>query len=87
MSEASTKRTVRYFVSYAHADGKLAAQLEQELQKQLGACKHYHFERWSDHKILVGEKWHDEIQKALVECDFGLLLVSPSFLGSKYITP
>jgi len=85
-SPSSTKRNVRYFVSYAHADDKIPGKLLSELQKQLGACREYNFERWRDTNILIGEKWHAEIQDALEKCDFGLLLVSPSFLGSKYIT-
>ena len=79
------KRTVRYFVSYAHADGKLPSSLLTELKKQLDCCSGYDFLRWQDTQILVGEKWHAEIQAGLESCDFGLLLVSPSFLGSKYI--
>ena len=79
------KRTVRYFVSYAHADGKLPPSLLTELKKQLDCCSGYDFQRWQDTQILVGEKWHAEIQAGLASCDFGLLLVSPSFLGSKYI--
>ena len=82
---AKPKRIVRYFLSYAHDDDKLPAKLLAELDKQLRACKDYTFQRWQDTHILPGEKWHEEIQKAAKECDFGLLLVSPAFLGSKYI--
>lgn len=82
---ATPKRTVRYFLSYAHDDRKLPDKLLVELDKQLGACKDFTFKRWQDTHILPGEKWHEEIQKAAKECDFGLLLVSPAFLGSKYI--
>ncbi len=80
-----SKRIVRYFVSYAHADEPLPEKLITELQKQLGACKDYDFRPWRDTGLLIGEKWHDEIQQAIRDCDFGLLLVSPAFLGSKYI--
>lgn len=83
---ASSKRVVRYFLSYAHDDGKLPDKLLTELDKQLRACKDFTFRRWQDTDILPGEKWHEEIQKAAKECDFGLLLVSPAFLGSKYIS-
>lgn len=82
---ASPKRIVRYFLSYAHDDGKLPDKLLAELDKQLRACKDFSFQRWQDTHILPGEKWHEEIQKAAKECDFGLLLVSPAFLGSEYI--
>ena len=79
------KRKVRYFVSYAHDDGKLPGKLTTQLHKHLGACKDYEFERWQDTDLLVGEKWHEQIQKAIADCDFGLLLVSPAFLSSRYI--
>lgn len=84
MSTAA-KRTVRYFVSYAHADEPLPEKLLTELRKQLGACKDYDFVPWRDTDLLIGEKWHEEIQSAVRDCDFGLLLVSPAFLGSSYI--
>ena len=80
-----SKRLVRYFLSYAHADEPLPGKLLAELDKQLRACRHFDFQRWQDTDILLGEKWHDEIQKAARDCDFGLLLVSPAFLGSHYI--
>lgn len=79
------KHPVRYFVSYAHGDEELPEKLLKELDKQLHASKSYTFERWQDTHLLAGEKWHAEIQKAVQECDFGLLLVSPAFLGSPYI--
>ena len=79
------KRIVSYFVSYAHADGNLPPSLLTELKKQLDCCSGYDFQRWQDTQILIGEKWHAEIQTGLESCHFGLLLVSPSFLGSKYI--
>lgn len=79
------KQTVRYFLSYAHDDGKLPEKLLAELDKQLRACKDFDFLRWQDTHILPGEKWHEEIQKAAKESDFGLLLISPAFLGSQYI--
>ena len=84
-SRSTSKRLVRYFISYAHADGTLPGKLLAELEKQLGACKDFAFEPWQDTDIFVGEKWHDQIQQAASKCDFGLLLVSPAFLGSKYI--
>jgi hypothetical protein len=82
---SSSKRLVRYFVSYAHDDGKLPDNLLAKLDKHLGACKHFEFQRWQDTQLLIGEKWHEEIQQAAKACDFGLLLVSPAFLGSPYI--
>lgn len=81
----SAKRRVRYFVSYTRADGDLPDKLLAELDKLFSACAEFEFQRWQDTHILPGEKWHAEIQKAIAACDFGLLLVSPAFLGNKYI--
>jgi hypothetical protein len=41
---------------------------------------------WRDTNLLVGVRWHDEIQQALTDCQLGLLLLSPAFLASEYIT-
>ena len=64
-SARSERREVRYFLSYAHDDGKLPEKLLAELDKQLCACKDFDFLRWQDTHILPGEKWHEEIQKAV----------------------
>src|SRR4051812_47210603 len=82
----AAKRTVRYFVSYTRDDAKLPDKLLTELRKKLGACRDYNFVPWRDTDILVGADWDASIQAALRECDFGLLLVSPAFLGKKYVT-
>ena len=81
----SNKRVVRFFVSYSHENSTLAKKFEEELRTQFKASKRYELELWIDRDILVGKKWHNEIQRAIKECDFGLFLVSPAFLGSEYI--
>src|SRR5260221_8937485 len=85
-TKTNGKRTVRYFISYTRDDEKIPDALLKELGKQLGASGAYEFVPWRDTGILVGKDWDGEIKKALEECDFGLLLVSPAFLGKKYIT-
>jgi len=77
---------MKYFVSYAHADQEDVDRFFEVMRPLLAAAAGYTFERWMDTDILPGEKWHDEIQAAVRECDFGLLLVSPAFLASKYIS-
>ncbi|MFV1980577.1 MAG: toll/interleukin-1 receptor domain-containing protein [Rhodothermia bacterium] len=79
------KKKVRFFVSYARANKELAGKFMAKLLEQLRPSAMYKYETWQDSDILVGEDWHNEIQKALQDCDFGLLLVSPAFLGSQYI--
>ena len=81
----SDRRTDRFFVSYAHDEDKLCDVLIRLLQEQFGPSQRYQYETWGDWKIEVGARWHDQIQAAIDRCDFGLLLVSPAFLSSKYI--
>ena len=82
---AAQKRVVRFFVSYAQQDRSLAEKLMEEFRVQFKPSKHYELELWVDREIMVGERWHERIQDAIDKCDFGLLLVSPAFLGSNYI--
>lgn len=79
------KKKIRFFVSYALANRALAARFLEKFREQAKPSKKYKYNFWRDTEILVGEKWHEEIQEALKECDLGLLLISPAFLGSQYI--
>ena len=79
------KPVIRYFVSYAHDDQELKDKLLKLLKQRLAIDKDYCFEDWDDRKILPGDPWHETIQQAVAACQFGLLLVSPAFLGSQYI--
>jgi hypothetical protein len=76
----------RYFLSYAHADAGDVKRFNEVFRPQLATSGQYKFERWMDTDILVGEHWKSEIKTALEECQFGVLLVSPNFLSSKFIT-
>jgi hypothetical protein len=42
-------------------------------------------EVWHDRRIEPGADWHEEIEKAMLECDMALLLVSPDFLASRFV--
>jgi WD40 repeat protein/uncharacterized protein YjbI with pentapeptide repeats len=79
-------RPLRFFVSYAHDDSAPKDKLLGYLRRYLDIYPHARFELWSDVDLLPGKKWRAEIRKAMKACDFGLLLVSPSFLASKFIT-
>lgn len=77
---------LRYFISYEHKhDSKPKQDLMDRLQANFASAKNYRFEIWDDGEIDPGDDWHDRIQGAIRNCDFGLLLVSKYFLQSKYI--
>lgn len=73
---------LRVFISYSHKDSQLKAQLLEQLR----VLERFHgVEVWTDDLIAPGAKWRDEIAKAMAAADVALLLVSASFLASKFI--
>jgi hypothetical protein len=80
------KKKVELFVSYARSNNNLARKFLHRYKEQVAASKSYDYDFWQDKNILVGEKWHEAIGRALERCNLGLLLVSPAFLGSRYIS-
>jgi hypothetical protein len=40
---------------------------------------------WEDSHVLLGEDWRRRILTRLDGCDYGLLLLSPGFFGSRFI--
>ncbi len=79
------KIPLKYFVSYAHKNEKLALEFLETFQENAYLSKHYTFTQWIDRKLTIGEDWNEQIQTAITECDFGLLLLSPSFFNRPYI--
>lgn len=71
----------RIFISYSHKDEALRAELEKHLAllRREGAI-----ELWSDHRILPGSEFDQDIARALEEAQIVLLLVSADFLASDY---
>ena len=80
------RRKIPVFVSYAAKNAKIANDLLDRFRDQAYASKNYNYVFWSDSEILIGEDWHKSIQEALKKCKLGILLVSPAFLGSEYIS-
>ncbi|SRR6266567_5002376 len=81
MVSSSSTRT-KVFISYSHKDGKHLDHLVEHLtyyeQNNL-------LEFWSDKKITPGAQWHEEIKRAIEATKVAVLLISPSFLASKFI--
>jgi hypothetical protein len=80
------KKKINVFISYAHKNKVLANQLLNKLDEYLAPSKHYDFNLWIDKNINVGENWQEQILNARDVADIGLLLISPAFLTSKFIT-
>jgi hypothetical protein len=71
------------FVSYAHADQDWLEQLQlalRELPEEVAIAL------WSDRRIVPATQWQSEIEQAITTAAAGVLLVSPSFFSSTYIT-
>jgi hypothetical protein len=80
------KRKIKYFVSYAHRNGALKQDFIQRLDDVLAPSKRFEYSRWQDIDLILGDEWKSQINEAIEHCDFGLLLISPAFLASSFIT-
>ena len=80
------RKKVNFFVSYAHSNKQLAKGFLEKLNDVLAPSKKHEYHLWKDTVLIVGEEWENKILEARDSCDFGLLLVSPAFLASKFIS-
>ena len=64
----------------------LPTRLLDLLQPRLAIMKGVDCDARLDTMIPVGADWHREIDQALDCCDFGLLLLSPGFFASRFIS-
>ncbi|MET3018363.1 leucine-rich repeat domain-containing protein [Flavobacterium hydatis] len=72
------------FISYSHKD-KIWLEKVQTHIKVLKHQTEFDFEVWDDNKIAAGDKWKDEITKALNRAKVAILIVSTDFLASDFI--
>lgn len=71
----------KVFISYSHLDTEYLTDIQRHFKPFLR-----HIDFWDDTKILPGQKWKDEIRKAISETKVAILLVSTDFLGSDFIS-
>lgn len=79
------KKNIKIFVSYAKKNKVAKADFLERFQEYAGADNKFKFEFWIDEQLAVDKDWDESIHKALDDCDFGILLLSPAFLQSSYI--
>ncbi|MBN1201919.1 MAG: SUMF1/EgtB/PvdO family nonheme iron enzyme [Anaerolineae bacterium] len=68
---------MRLFISYAHVDRPLVAQLVSILRA--GGC-----DPWFDHRLLPGQDWQAELLRAIRACDGFVYALTPESVASEW---
>lgn len=77
---ADPQKRDKVFVSYCHVDKAFLRDIQRHFKPFSG-----HINYWDDSRIQPGEKWKEEIRKAISETKVAIFLVSTDFLGSEFI--
>lgn len=70
------------FVSYSHNDEVWLEEFRKHLKPY---AKQYELDVWVDSRIKVGDRWKEEIKKALSAAKVAVLLITPDFISSDFI--
>jgi len=84
--ENQVKPKIQYFISYAHRNSALTQNFIERLDDVLAPSKQFEYSRWQDTDLILGDEWKTQIIEAIENCEFGLLLISPAFLASSFIS-
>lgn len=74
------------FLSWCHTDRAAKDALIEPLLTNLRILGGVELRWWEDSHINIGEDWRGRIVARLSECDYGVLLLSPGFFASEFIT-
>ena len=82
--ENKMKKKHSIFISYSHEDKEWLS----KVLKYLKPLQRFYnnLEVWSDEKIKASDIWKEEIDKALYQATIAILIVSPDFESSDFIT-
>lgn len=83
MSDQKSK--IKLFISYAHDDDAYFKEFDKGLKKAIHNTEHFEWGKWSDTDIHIGSFWDETIQNEIQNCNIAMLLVSMSFMASRYI--
>jgi len=72
----------KVFISYSHKDEPWKDRVSSQLKV---LQKHGKLDVWDDRHIKSGDQWDPEIEKAILNSDGAILLVSENFLTSDFI--
>ena len=74
---------ISIFISYSHADAKWLDRLKDHLKVLSRYSEDIDY--WEDTRLKGGDKWREEIEKAIEKANVAILLVSTAFLASDFI--
>jgi hypothetical protein len=76
---------VGLFLSWSHQDLALKEDLLWRLTPSLSILRGVRAGWWEDSHLLVGEDFRSAIVGELGRCDYGVLLLSPSYVASRFV--
>lgn len=86
---AEANHSPQIFICYAHKDNENPDPEKRWLDRLLEHLGPFDTQQdldiWSDEKIEMGNTWDQDIKATLQTAKAAVLLISPSFLNSKYI--
>jgi hypothetical protein len=78
--------TVNVFLSWCHRDAAEKERLVPLLTDQLALLADVRVRWWEDSHLLCGEQFGPEIGQRIAESDYGLMLLSPAYFASSFIS-
>lgn len=82
----ASSTVVRLFLSWCHLDQGAKDALIKPLLVDLRILSGVEVQWWEDSHLKIGEQWRQRIIARLAACDYGVLLLSPGFFASSFIT-